>query len=408
MTDQSARDGGGPLQAVKRVLRPLRSRVELTRYKLAGRAFDRLGGNLDHGTHVAAAMAWLERAQDAGTDRGVSYGADLGGGFQESYPETTGYIIPTFLAAGAQFDRADWVQRAVEMGDWEIAVQMPSGAVMGGKLNSNPTPAIFNTGQVLLGWSALYRTTSEARFLSAAERAARWMIEVQNADGGWTKGNSEFASKSSTLYNVKAAWGLCEAGYAGVGEGAIAAARRNADLCLSRQHANGWYPDCCLLYPEKPLLHTIAYAMQGLIGIGRLTGEASYIAGAERTARSLVRLMDADGTIPGQIDARFERAADYACLTGSAQTSIVWSELYALTGDAVFREARMRVNRNLMARHNLTQDNPAVRGGVYGSWPVWGEYGRLKVLNWATKFFVDAIMLEMQQEKMSGTLPPAP
>jgi hypothetical protein len=149
MTDQSARDGGGPLQAVKRVLRPLRSRVELTRYKLAGRAFDRLGGNLDHGTHVAAAMAWLERAQDAGTDRGVSYGADLGGGFQESYPETTGYIIPTFLAAGAQFDRADWVQRAVEMGDWEIAVQMPSGAVMGGKLNANPTPAIFDIGGAL-------------------------------------------------------------------------------------------------------------------------------------------------------------------------------------------------------------------------------------------------------------------
>ena len=35
-----------------------------------------------------------------------------------------------------------------------------------------------------------------------------------------------------------------------------------------------------------------------------------------------------------------------------------------------------------------------VRGGVKGSFPVNGEYGRLEYLNWAPKFFVDANMLE--------------
>ena len=35
---------------------------------------------------------------------------------------------------------------------------------MGGRFNSNPTPAVFNTGMVLLGWSALIRRTGEARF----------------------------------------------------------------------------------------------------------------------------------------------------------------------------------------------------------------------------------------------------
>lgn len=399
---------GDLIGLLKSVARPVRSGMQKAKAALAGRAYHRLEANLAHSDHVAAATAWLERAQDAGTDRGVSYGAALGGDFEASYPETTGYIIPTILDLARIGGRADLKQRAIEMGDWEIAVQMPSGAVMGGKLNPNPTPAIFNTGQVLLGWSALYRETGEARFLAAAQRAADWMMAMQQPDGGWTHGNSAYANAASTLYNVKAAWGLAEAGSVGAGAdggaAAIAAARRNADLCLSRQLDNGWFPDCCLLDADKPLLHTIAYSMQGLLGIGRLTGDASYISGAELTARGLIGVMHSDGFIPGQIDRSFKASADYSCLTGIAQTSIVLSELYEMTGDEAFRTARTAANLYLMQRHNLAHPNPAVRGGVYGSWPVWGGYGQLLVLNWATKFFIDALLLEARQEGIAVDL----
>jgi hypothetical protein len=61
-----------------------------------------------------------------------------------------------------------------------------------------------------------------------------------------------------------------------------------------------------------------------------------------------------------------------------------------------------------MRRHNLTSADLSVRGGVLGSWPFWGEYGRLKVLNWATKFFVDALLLEIQQDGLAvSSVPPA-
>ena len=56
-----------------------------------------------------------------------------------------------------------------------------------------------------------------------------------------------------------------------------------------------------------------------------------------------------------------------------------------------------------MRRHNLTSADPVIRGGVFGSWPVWGDYGRLMVLNWAAKFFVDALLLEIQQEGRTYT-----
>jgi uncharacterized protein YyaL (SSP411 family) len=351
--------------------------------------------NLSLDEHLNEAMAWLKRAQDAGTDGGVSYGVRFGGDFDVSYPETTGYICQTFVEQARLTNNADLLRRAIAMADWEIDIQMPEGAVMAGKFNPTPSPALFNTGMVLLGWSALINHTGEARYKEAAKRAADWMIDMQEPNGQWIRGNSKFARAEWTLYNVKAAWGLCEAGIALGADHYVQGALKNAEHCLSRQHPNGWLPDCCLSYPIAPLLHTLAYSMQGLIGIGKLTQRDDLIAGARTLADAELAIMKRDGFLPGRQHQDFSPArGNWSCLTGSAQTSIVWSELFLLTGEEKYREAAKRVNRYLMARHDIRNPDPRLRGGVAGSWPVWEEYGRLKVLNHATKFFVDALSLE--------------
>jgi hypothetical protein len=38
--------------------------------------------------------------------------------------------------------------------------------------------------------------------------------------------------------------------------------------------------------------------------------------------------------------------------------------------------------------------NPDLDGGISGSFPLHGEYGRFQILNWAVKFFVDSMLLE--------------
>src|SRR5262249_17276460 len=120
--------------------------------------------NLDLETHIESAVQWLKRAQDSGSDRGVSYGTPFGGVFQESYPWTTGYICRTFFDLWAKYKDDDLLDRAVMMGNWESDIQLPDGAVMGGKFNRDPTPAVFNTGMVMLGWNALVRTVPEEKF----------------------------------------------------------------------------------------------------------------------------------------------------------------------------------------------------------------------------------------------------
>jgi len=351
-------------------------------------------GDLDATRHIREIIDWLKRAQDAGADRGVSYGVLFGEDFDVSYPETTGYICSSFVEQERLTGESELLTRAIEMGDWEIAVQLPEGAVMGGKFNTSPTPAVFNTGMVLLGWSALILRTGEERFRAAAARASDWLLSVQEPDGRWVRGNSKYANPGGTLYNVMAAWGLCEAGIALGEERYVQGAIRNAEYCLSRQHPNGWLPDCCLSNVDEPLLHTLAYSMQGLLGIGRLTRRDDLIAGAQKLADAQLLVMSPEGFLPGRQRQDFTAAADWCCLTGSAQTSAVWSQLYLLRHDQKYRTAVEVVNRYLMARHDVRNADLRLRGGVPGSWPVWGGYGRLQILNWATKFLLDALTLE--------------
>ena len=354
--------------------------------------------NLDLDAHLAAAVDWLKRAQDAGQDRGVSYGLRFGSDFDVSYPETTGYICKTFVKLSSQTGQSDLLDRAIEMGQWEADIQMPEGAVMGGKFNRNPTPAIFNTGMVLLGWSALMAKLGPDRFASCTQSAADWLVRMQEPDGNWIRGNSEFAG-SATVYNVKAAWGLCDAGIVLGRKDYVEAAIRNAKFCLTRQNPNGWYRDCCLSDAERPLLHTIAYAMQGLVEIGKLTGRKDLIEAARKTADAEISLLREDGFLPGRQDANFHGAVDWCCLTGSAQTSAIWRTFHVLTGEDKYRKAADKVNGYLMAHHDIRNPDSRLRGGVPGAWPVWGDYGKLTILNWATKYVVDALSAQKYPDR---------
>jgi hypothetical protein len=67
-----------------------------------------------------------------------------------------------------------------------------------------------------------------------------------------------------------------------------------------------------------------------------------------------------------------------------------------MTDDRKYLAAVRRVNRYLMARHDIRNPDDRLRGALAGSWPVWSEYGRLMVLNWATKFLVDALSRELR------------
>lgn len=370
---------------------------------LARDFFGSRGTRRDPGEHLAAAMAWLGRAQDAAGDGGgVARSFSLRrhrffgrSGWMAAYPETTGYIIPTFFDYHRQGGDEEFRERAIRMAAWEADVQMPSGAVQGGTIDLPPTPAIFNTGQVLFGWARAYRETGDRRFLEAASRAADFLCDAQDADGAWRRAGSRYARPGVNVYDARTAWGLLEASLITGDSRHRDASVRNLEFVLTRQQPNGWFAECCLDDDRRPLLHTIAYTMEGLLEAGAILGEERFIGAARRTALALIDRRRPDGSLAGQYDAAWRPAARWRCLTGEAQTALVWLRLYRIEGGKRFLESGRRLNDALMRTQDLEAPHPGVRGGIKGSHPVWGDYGGFEILNWAVKFFADALMLEI-------------
>jgi hypothetical protein len=355
--------------------------------------------------HLRATMEWLCRAQDATGSGGVSRCYSLvlrrsenRRGWTAAYPETTGYIIPTFYDYAGLTGDSGFRERALSMARWESDLQMPSGAVMGGVQGFPASPAVFNTGQVLFGWARAYRESGDGRFLTSARRAADFLVAAQDPDGAWRRFGSIYALPGIHLYDARTAWGLLEA--AGVTEDSRHrdAARRNLEYVCSRQEASGWFPDCCLDDPKRPLLHTIAYTMEGLLEGGVLLDEPRFIGAARRAAEALRERQRRDGSLAGRFDATWRPSASWSCLTGNAQTALVWLRLDRISGGAEFGGAARRLLASVQSTQDLEAADPGIRGGVAGSYPRYGEYGPFEFLNWAAKFFADALLLELQPE----------
>ena len=233
--------------------------------------------------HLTKTSEWVTRAQDARDDDGVSraYSASSSAsvgykGWQPSYPETTGYIIPSMFALSRVLNDPSLGNRAVRMADWETEIQLSSGAVMGSVVTAPAAPAVFNTGQVVFGWLAAHRQTGKRVYLEAAGRAGDYLVSVQAEDGSWDKGDSRFAKKGATTYNTRVAWALIELGNTMGDSIYIESGRKFNELALGRQLPNGWFSQNCLNDPERPLLHTIVYATRGLLESGICLNEQRY------------------------------------------------------------------------------------------------------------------------------------
>jgi hypothetical protein len=202
----------------RRLLRPLRSvlqYLELPAAAKAERRRDRNGLAADPGIDraVRAAIDWLLRAQDRSVsqDGGVARHFSLLTGWSSSYPETTGYIVPTLLTYAELMGDDGARLRARRMLDWLVSIQLPSGAYQGGLVDAQPVkPVTFNTGQILLGLAAGAREWGDP-YTTSMQRAGDWLIATQDADGCWRRFPTPFAEPGEKTYETHVAWGLFEA-----------------------------------------------------------------------------------------------------------------------------------------------------------------------------------------------------
>lgn len=391
-----------PVRSALRYLNRVRTRTLLPRSARDELRRDRNESRLEDpgaGPVIAAGLRWLGRAQDHSKsgDGGVARHFSLITGWHGSYPETTGYIVPTILACAARGSDPSLRSRAKRMLDWLVRIQCQDGPFCGGSIGAAvQRPTTFNTGQILLGLAAGAREWPE--FRTPMRRAADWLVNTQDSDGCWRQNSSPFTADGPKAYDAHVAWGLLEASELEPDRGYVEAAMRNIQWVLTNQTSNGWFDNCCLNRNDRPLSHTLGYALRGLLELQRLSRDSELLARAELTADGLLSTLDDDGWLSGRFHADWSPAVSWSCLTGTSQIAACWWILYEETGKERYRDAAHRANQ--FVRRTIRVDSSPrwpddVVGGVKGSLPVDGNYGPFQYLNWACKFTIDANLMEM-------------
>lgn len=345
--------------------------------------------------HLMAAATWLECAQDSTGDGGIAGRYSLRSGWTSSYPETTGYLVPTLLSLEQALGQPRFAERARRCVDFLLSVQLESGAFPGMEIAHNRTePSVFNSAQIICGLRAWHQASNDERAIKAAERACDWLIAEQDGDGAWRK---HIYGETAYTYMAHAACWIAELGAYLGRQDYLNAARAHLEWVLSCQDPiTGFFDNCGFSAEEhrqrRGPTHTIAYTIWGVLMTSRILGHDAGMQAARKAACAVARRLELSRWLPGVLDHRWRGCATYACLTGNAQMALIWLELHRLHYDPTLLSAACKAIDLIKRAQPMTAGDTGVRGGIPGSDPVWGDYISLRIPNWAAKFYIDALI----------------
>ena len=176
-------------------------------------------------------------------------------------------------------------------------------------------------------------------YLDAAVRGADWIVGSQEDDGSWSKANFK---QMRRVYDTYVAAALAELSVLTGDERYASSCLRNCEFALLRQHANGWFAnaDNTLLNNHAPVLHTIAYTIDGLLDTGLILQQTALRGGGYAVRRRNRCPQGRDrGHGRGSVrTSKWKRQANYSCLTGDAQLGVIFVKLYTATNDKRYLE----------------------------------------------------------------------
>lgn len=162
------------------------------------------------GEAIDLAMRFLQKADGAYVPGNID--GELAGYFTSAHVNEDGsrvkrqfafparqhaYFINTFLLYGEHSGETEWLQRARDLADWNLAHSTPAdgawpnlpysafvngkGGGSADKESTEPDKAAFIGSSYL----ALYDKTKDARYLDGAKAIAKTLVAKQNQDGSW-------------------------------------------------------------------------------------------------------------------------------------------------------------------------------------------------------------------------------
>ncbi len=310
-------------------------------------------------TACEKACAWIKKYTIAGG--GIVNNSNL----PESYPEVTGYYIPTLMRWGFR-------DTAEAYGKWLCSIQHSDGAWYD---TAGKDPYVFDTAQILKGLLAVRDRVAGAD--EAIRKGCDWILSNIDKNGRvHTPSKEEWGADGicSELIHLYCLSPLLEAAEVYGNRAYREAAERAADYYITCHGEE--------IREFGFLSHFYAYVMEALCDIGREEI-------ARESMRQMELLIDEKGYVPAYKD------VNWVCSTGMFQLAIVWFKLGDLS----------RGNKALSYAARLQNES----GGWYGSYPVtddpraadrkeYPDYFADSEISWAVKYFLDAVYFKNKLE----------
>lgn len=274
--------------------------------------------------------------------------------FPKSYPEVTGYFIPSLLKWGYR-------KLACSYAKWLCSIQKENGSWYN---TEDTAPYIFDTAQVLKGLLAIRMIMPEVDPCILA--GCEWIFEQMREDG-------------RLITPVKEAWGTdtnvcdevihiyCISPLLEAAEIFDRPVYKEKALCIWKYYKQNYHDK---IMNFSLLSHFYAYLMESLLDIGELdmAKEAMY---------KMQEYQKETGAVPAFHD------HDWVCSTGLFQLSMVWFRLGDIErGNRAFEYAcRLQNESGGWFGSYLSEDGTAENN----------TYFPTSEISWSVKFFLDAL-----------------
>jgi len=332
--------------------------------------------------HLKTAGEWLLYMQNE--DGGYSRKFSFITGRDQSYIETTGYIIPSMIRLGEYLGERKFIHSGLKAGEFLLQVQNEDGSFSD---IDTRQPFVFDTGQCLTGLNFLYEYSNDTRYLNALQKAAYWLKEVQEKDGSWER--FSYNTQTHTYYSRVAA-AMLKSAYLLKDKELEQAALQHVAFVLRQQQPNGFFAKSSFIEGIAPYLHTLMYVLEGLLDIYDMMPQEEILQAVLKNAERFAHInLHRDLILCSQYDSEFRCVNHERCITGLAQWAGVALRLYALTNDERFLKSAVNTLFYVKAKQIKSS---SMRGGFSASIPFWGRYGSFDFVNWNNKFFIDALL----------------
>ena len=338
----------------------------------------------DDWKHIDNAVDWLLNSQENVGNTGYAHSYHFIYGWQESYPETTGYIIPTLLEI-YKITNDEKIYNSVKLAvEWLKNIQNQDGSF--NDLQGNKQ--IFDVGQILIGFNYIYEYFPEFNIENNLLNAMQWLCSVQNDDGSFTK--YSYNNIPHTYYSRVGA-AILKSGDLLNNDDTKVYGMKNIYWTISNQLENGFFKFSSFS-KHDPYLHTMVYILEGLLDAYAITSKKKILESILKFSSKLLDTSKRDTILYSQYDENYICTNKEYCMTGLSQWTGVCYRIFKITNNKEYKIDGDKTLKYVKSKQ-IFSINKKINGGITGSFPLNGKYMKYSIPNWGLKFYLDSLLL---------------